>query len=117
MSKLGVDQLQEQILPHLNDENFGRCQLGQALCMSRSTLFRQVKAATNISPGRFIQRFRLGCAKVLLETTNFPIAEIAHRVGFGDPNYFSRAFRKRYGIQPRRIHRPPEKIHLAERPQ
>jgi AraC-like DNA-binding protein len=102
-----VCELTQKIAPHLDDENFGRGQLGRALCMSRTKLFRHVKAIASISPGRFIRLYRLGCAKLLLETTDVPIREIAYRVGFRDPDYFSRAFRKAYGMQPRMLRHQP----------
>lgn len=101
MTDSPVYRLIQTIAPHLDNEDFGRGQLGRALCMSRTALFRYVKSVAHVSPGRFIQRYRLHYAKTLLETTSFPIAEIAYRVGFRDPDYFSRAFRKAYGMQPR----------------
>ena len=39
-------------------------------------------------------------AKLLLETSTFNISEIAYQVGFNDPAYFARAFKKQYGKTP-----------------
>lgn len=48
----------------------------------------------------YINRFRLNKAMILLEEKNHFIKEIAYLVGYQDPNYFSRIFRRHMGISP-----------------
>jgi AraC-like DNA-binding protein len=43
---------------------------------------------------------RLRKAKLLLETTNQTVSEIAYQVGFNDPAWFSRVFKEEYGVSP-----------------
>ncbi|MNP42577.1 Urease operon transcriptional activator [compost metagenome] len=44
---------------------------------------------------------RMDAAQDLLVTTDLKAFEIAERVGFADPNYFSFCFRKKFGISPK----------------
>ena len=63
------------------------------------------KLASSIGPGETINHLitqkRLQQAKILLKNSDKSISEIAEAVGFNDYNYFSRIFKKYYGISPR----------------
>lgn len=63
------------------------------------------KLASSIGPGETINHLitqkRLQQAKILLKNSEKAISEIAEAVGFNDYNYFSRIFKKYYGISPR----------------
>ncbi|MEN0049099.1 MAG: ATP-binding protein, partial [Bacteroidota bacterium] len=88
---------------HLADTAFGITHLCTALNMSRSQLFRKIKALTGKSPTVFIRSIRLHEARHLLKTTDLSISEIAYRVGFSTPNYFSTSFLEEFGQQPNTI--------------
>ena len=80
-----------------------------------STLF---KKETGYSPVDFLIRQKLQHAARLLATTQEPIASVSSAVGYEDPFYFSRSFRKIMGCSPRnyRIQRGSYKfLHLSER--
>jgi AraC-like DNA-binding protein len=68
--------------------------------MSKSQLFRKLKALTNHAPGDFIRILRLKRAADLLSQGAGSIAEIAFKVGFNDPSYFTKSFQKQYGKTP-----------------
>lgn len=51
------------------------------------------------------RRLDLAKTAILLNGTFTPITQIAFDVGFDDPSYFSRTFRKRYGMTPRDLRR------------
>lgn len=55
------------------------------------------------SPINYLIKIRLAKAKELLETEKFPIKTIAKMVGYNDPYYFSKLFKKHYGIPPTKI--------------
>lgn len=63
-------------------------------------MYRKLKSLTNLSGNEFIKNIRLKKAVQLLESENFNIAEVAYKVGFNDPSYFSRMFKKQYGKAP-----------------
>lgn len=70
------------------------------LGISRTTLFRQFKAAYGISVKHYIETVRFDRILQLIQHTALPLSQIAETGGFTDPLYFSRAFRKRFGTSP-----------------
>lgn len=82
------------------DENFTLTHLCQKLGMSRSQLFRKMKALIDTAPSHFIRTYRLEKAKILLETTDLNISEVAWRTGFKDPAHFSKSFLEEFGHPP-----------------
>ena len=69
--------------------------------MAPSTLLPVFKRVTGYSPIEYLLELRLNKAAGMLQKSGLAISEIASQCGFGDSNYFSRQFRKRYGLSPR----------------
>ncbi|HBH08997.1 MAG TPA: hypothetical protein DDX40_06330 [Rikenellaceae bacterium] len=63
-------------------------------------LNRVVKSETGRSAGEWIENARLSLARTLLHDPGIPISEVSYRVGFEDPAYFSRFFKKLVGMSP-----------------
>ncbi|MES2517825.1 MAG: ATP-binding protein [Bacteroidota bacterium] len=87
------------------EENIGNTSLDiqfleEELKMSNMQLYRKLKSLTNLSGNEFIKNIRLKKAAQLLETENYSVSEIAYKVGFNDPSYFARIFKKEYGKAP-----------------
>lgn len=95
-----LNRLNELILQHLDDEDFGVDQLGQEIGLSRTQLHRKLKAITGQSPGDCIRQTRLLRALALLQARVGTVAEVAYQVGFSSPNHFSTAFSKQFGYPP-----------------
>ncbi|MEM7105913.1 MAG: ATP-binding protein [Bacteroidota bacterium] len=93
-------KVQEAIEAKLEDDTFGIPQLCRAVKLSRAQLHNKLKALTGLSTSIFMRNFRLQKAKTLLDTTDFNVSEVAYKVGFKDPNYFTRVFTERYGSSP-----------------
>ena len=72
------------------------------LCGISGTYFRDIfEAHYGTSPQKYISSKRLSHAKAIIESGDYGnISEIAVSVGYADPLYFSRAFKKKYGISP-----------------
>lgn len=68
--------------------------------MSVSWFIRNFKLYTNTTPMQYIVFLRIANAQMLLETTNYNVTEIGNIVGYDNPLYFSRIFRKQKGISP-----------------
>ena len=83
---------QKAVEEHIEDENFGTEQLCRIMMMSRSQLYRKMKALLNISTSRFIQQIRLYRAHHLIQTTNKTIGAISSETGFKDPSYFTKLY-------------------------
>lgn len=79
---------------------FRREELARHCGLSASRLAHLFRAELGTSPQRFGERLRLDCARQLLAQTNLTVTEVAGEVGFADPLYFSRRFRREFGAAP-----------------
>lgn len=62
-----------------------------------STLFKRITGERFVN---YITRIRMEQARLLLHNTEMKIAEVAHSVGYDDPNYFTTAFSRQHGMSP-----------------
>lgn len=85
---------------NITDETFGSVKLAEALHISESQLYRKLKAITGKSSAVFIRSIRLEKGKEMILTTGRTISEISYDIGFNDPSWFSRSFKKEFGISP-----------------
>lgn len=74
--------------------------LESALAISKSKLYREMIRLTGKSPNVFLLHFRLRKSLRLLQKQAGTVSEIAFDCGFNSPSYYSRCFRKKYGIMP-----------------
>lgn len=95
-----MQRVRQVVSENYEDENFALPQLCEAIGMSRSQLFRKMKALTDTPPSDFIRDFRMQQAKIFLETHQFSVKEVAYKVGFKDLSHFSKAFQDVFGILP-----------------
>lgn len=68
--------------------------------MSVSWFIRSFKQYTHTTPMQYLVERRMTNAQVLLETTGYNITEIGNLVGYDNPLYFSRIFKKQKGMSP-----------------
>lgn len=75
--------------------------LGEEFAMSESTLLRQLKRLTGLTPVQYLLQMRLNAARLMLENgTHDSVAAVATRVGYHDVRSFSRSFKKYFGKLP-----------------
>lgn len=74
--------------------------LFSALGFSKSQASRKIKSLTDMSPNQLIQESRLLRSVSAMIKSNKTIAEIGYESGFNSPTYFTRVFKKRFGISP-----------------
>ncbi|HEY8454417.1 MAG TPA: AraC family transcriptional regulator [Actinopolymorphaceae bacterium] len=93
----------EPVLAHIAD-HYDRpltlAELASVAGLSPTHLSHIFRGAVGLSPFQYLQRYRMRRARHLLQTTDLGIAEIGRRVGFTDPAYFSRVFRRLEGMTP-----------------
>lgn len=78
--------------------NLSTADLAKKMNVTSDSLNKTVKKFAGISPKEFILRRMLLEAKRNLFYDNIPVKELAYSLGFSDPNYFSRLFRKKEGL-------------------
>ena len=99
LDKNFINQINELIEKNMENENFSVADVTQNLAISRSVLHVKMKSLLNISMGDYIFKKRLNKAcELLLE--GFNISETAYKTGFKYPSYFTKCFKKEYGIKP-----------------
>jgi len=82
------------------DGNIRIGELAAIVQMSTSHLSAMFREATGGGPAAFHTSLKMARARALLDTTNSTVTEIATAVGYSDPLYFSRHFRKVHGVSP-----------------
>ena len=68
--------------------------------MSVSWFIRNFKEYTQLTPTQYLLSLRISNAQTLLESTNYNVTEIGEIVGYDNPLYFSRIFKKQSGMSP-----------------
>ncbi|MEA5457081.1 AraC family transcriptional regulator [Sinomonas sp. JGH33] len=100
----GVHAAVESIVEHLRNNITARVSVDGLAAMaglSRSHFAALFKERTGFPVVQFQTQLRMQRARELLDTTNTPIERIAGLVGYDDPFYFARMFKKVHGISPR----------------
>ncbi|QNR85048.1 response regulator [Pedobacter riviphilus] len=95
-----LSKLQLIIDENLANADFDIAALTLEIGMSKSVLYKKFSALTNLSLNEFIKTQRLKHAVTLLQQGETSILSVAVQVGFNDVKYFSREFKKLYGITP-----------------
>jgi signal transduction histidine kinase/DNA-binding response OmpR family regulator/Tfp pilus assembly protein PilF len=85
---------------YLSDSNFGVEQMAFEMNLSRTQLFRKLKAVIGLSPNELINDVRLQRAADLIRAKSDTLSQISYLVGFNDPSYFAKRFRKKFGKSP-----------------
>jgi transcriptional regulator GlxA family with amidase domain len=75
-------------------------ELAARAAMSERTFSRVFQKETGVGPAAFVEIARVNRAKALLETSDWPLARVAERAGFGGVEGLHRAFNKRVGVTP-----------------
>lgn len=74
--------------------------LADRAMMSERTFVRLFKKQTGLTPAVLVRRLRVERAKLWLETTDWPVPDIALRAGFGSEDSLTRTLREVYGTVP-----------------
>ena len=94
-----VEKAVECVKKHLSDGDYDRESFAFDLCISSSTLYNKLRAITGQNVTSFITSIRLKEAcRILRENPSISIVELSAKVGFNTPKYFSKCFKKEFGM-------------------
>lgn len=93
-----VEKLEKIIFENI-ENNIDVSMLASEIGLSNSQLTRKLKALMGVTPANFIKKLRVNIALDLLRD-GYTVSEAAWKVGFEDPAYFSKVFKKHYGFLP-----------------
>lgn len=98
--QLMMERLMAYIDKNLSNSDMKIADLATEVGMSRTVFYGKVKAIVGMSPVDFVRYLRLQRAERLVANTDTPLSNIAYEVGFTDPNYFGKCFKKAMGMPP-----------------
>lgn len=104
------EQMEAWMKSHISDTQVTADSFAQGLGYGRTNFFKKVKQLTGMSPNDYIKKIRMEEAASLLINTNMTAAEVAFKCGFEDQYYFSKSFKKYYGL-------PPSQYRKGDKPQ
>ncbi len=88
-------------------ENYSRdiqiTDIASKLQYSPSYITKIFKEAFGLSPIQFLRNYRMDIAKQLITSTDYSVMQVSKMVGIDDQFYFSRTFRKTWGVSPSEI--------------
>ena len=95
-----VKKATECVEKYMENAEFSVETLSQELGMSRVNLYKKLLSITGKTPSEFIRMIRLQRGEQLLRQSQLSVSEIAYKVGFNNPRYFSKYFKEQYGEMP-----------------
>ena len=95
-----AERLRQVVDDYLKDPNLNVEFLGGKLQLSRTQLFRRVKAVAGKGPLDYIRERRLIRADELLRTTDMTIQQVALELCFSSPGYFTKCYKEYFGHLP-----------------
>jgi TolB-like protein/AraC-like DNA-binding protein/Tfp pilus assembly protein PilF len=98
--QLFIKKLTDLVLANLAREDFDIDQLARAAGISRSALHRRLRRMKDQNASQFIREIRLLKAMEMLQQDLGTASEIAYRVGFGSPAYFTKCYHEYFGFPP-----------------
>jgi len=100
LDKQFITNILDYIHENINNTALNVENLADELLISRSKLYRKIKALTGLTANEFIKKIRLEKAKQFLENSDYSISEISFKVGFSSPSYFTKCYKIQFGILP-----------------
>ena len=96
-----VSKLNAVIDEHISEPLLGASELAEMMGISRSSMFRKIKALTGVTPTEYVIIYKLNRSLDLLKKNDKNIGEVAYSLGFSSPSHFSNTFKNRFGVSPK----------------
>ena len=95
-----IESLDRIIFDNIADPDLSNEKLAEALHISKATLIRKVKGLLGTTPNDYVRSQRLSLAAKMLLKDGCRISDICYSIGFNTPSYFTKCFKKQYGVLP-----------------
>ncbi|MBM6993440.1 MAG: response regulator [Prevotella sp.] len=108
LKPLVITSLDEQLImkatayvdDNISDSSITVETMAQVLGMSRVQLYKKMLSITGSTPSEFMRQIRMRRAEQLLRESQYSVSEVAYKVGFNIPRYFTKYFKEMYGVNP-----------------
>jgi signal transduction histidine kinase/DNA-binding response OmpR family regulator len=101
IDKKFINEFTAVVESNIANENFEVDDICKAIGISRVQLYRKIKALLGMNVNEYILQTRVQKAKYFLQHEDFSISEVAYKVGFSSPAYFSTVFKSKCGMTPK----------------
>lgn len=101
LDKRFISEFTALIESNVSNDTFSVEDIYRQMKISKVQLYRKVKALLNISVNDYIVDSRLQKAKYFLQHEELTVSEVAYKVGFSSPAYFSTVFKSKFGVTPK----------------
>lgn len=89
------------IQQHMSEPAFTADVIAEEVGLSKASLYKKVKAITNLTPHGLIKQYRLRRAAELLKTTTMSVSEVIYETGFNSRSYFYKSFNEMFNCHPK----------------
>ncbi|MCA0932497.1 response regulator [Lutimonas saemankumensis] len=86
---------------NIDDSNLNVKSLSDLAGMNHTNFYRKIKGLTGQTANDFIRSIRLKKAAQLMESGKYNVKEVMYKVGFSNSSYFSKSFKKMFGVSPK----------------
>jgi len=106
--EITITSLDEQLIQkalacieqNMDNPDYSVQQFSQDMGMDRTVLYKKLQSITGLAPSDFLRSIRLKRAAQFLVLGQYPVAEVAEKVGFNTPKYFTKYFKEAFGVTP-----------------
>ena len=95
-----LDQLNTYLQENMCDPDTSVESISEHLGISRVQLYKKLISIKGITPSEYLRSIRIRYAEELMRQGDLNVSEIAYKVGFNNPRYFSKYFQDAYGVTP-----------------
>ncbi|MCM1176883.1 MAG: response regulator [Bacteroides sp.] len=100
LDKEFIEKCSALVIDNMGNADMSVDVLARELALSRTAVFRKLKAITGMTPNDFMKFVRLNEACRLLVEGKYSITEIGYITGFSSSSYFAKCFSKQFGMLP-----------------
>lgn len=103
-----MEKLMGYLEAHIGDADLKVEDLAATVNLGRTVFYGKMKSIVGMAPVDFVRHIRMQRAEELVTKSKLTFSQIAYSVGYSDPKYFSKCFKKETGMTPseyRQIHR------------
>ncbi|MBQ5879941.1 MAG: response regulator, partial [Alistipes sp.] len=95
-----ADKLQRIMEQQIGNAEFTIDEFASMMGLGRTVFYRKTRGVTGYAPNEYIRIVRMKKAAELLRENRYKVAEVSYQVGINDPFYFSKCFKRQFGVSP-----------------
>lgn len=95
-----MEQLMDFLQENIGNQDLKIEDMADAVCLGRTVFYGKIKTIVGMAPVDFLRHIRMQRAEDLISRSQMNVSEVAYAVGFSDPKYFTKCFKKDTGMTP-----------------